>query len=329
MNAVSPAINYCMRAHARTDLPIQDVPPSTMRQTERSGILIALCGFALLSVGDAIIKTMSGEWSPLAVATLRFALGSAGLSILLAANEGRASFCPANPELQAARGFCLAAASLCFFSAIFVLPLATAMALAFVSPVIVALLSGPLLGEKVRPAVWIASLAALIGVALVLRPNLAELGVVALLPLASALFFALMIIANRASAGQGSALSMQVFVQIGAIPLLILAALGGHLSGLDSLHVTVPDWTVVARCAVVAITASAAHWLAYVGTQRAGAATIAPTTYVQMLVATFMGWWWFDDMPDLLTLAGASIIIGAGLLLWWTTPRERITRSAD
>lgn len=293
-----------------------------MQKSERSGILIALCGFALLSFGDAVIKTIAGELSPLLVAAIRFALGSAGLSLLLAVNEGPRAFRPQNPSLQVARGFCLAAASLCFFSAIFVMPLATAMALAFVSPVIVALLSGPLLGEKVRPATWVASFIALAGVALVLRPNLAALGLVALLPLASAFFFALMILANRASAGQGSALSMQVFVQIGAMPLLILAAIGGHFSGVESLRITVPDWSVVARCAVVAVTASSAHWLAYIGTQRAGAATIAPTTYIQMLVATFLGWWWFDNVPDLLTLAGAAIIIGAGLLLWWSTPRE-------
>lgn len=300
-----------------------------MQPSERSGVLIAVCGFALLSVGDAVIKSMAGEFSPLGVAALRFALGSAGLSLLLRLNQGEGAFRPRNPRLQAARGFCLAAASLFFFSAIFAMPLATAMALAFVSPVIVALLSGPLLGERVRPAVWIASAIALAGVALVLRPNLAELGLVALLPLLSALFFALMIIANRASAGQGSALSMQVFVQIGAMPLLVLAAIGGHLSGAESLRLTMPDWTIVGRCAVVAVTASAAHWLAYIGTQRAGAATIAPTTYVQMLVATFMGWWWFDDVPDLLTLTGAAIIIGAGLLLWWTTPKEPASAAAD
>ena len=300
-----------------------------MQATERSGILYALCGFALLSFGDAIIKTMAGEWSPLGVAAVRFALGAAGLSLMLRLSEGPAAFRPQSPRLQAARGFCLAAASLCFFSAIFVMPLATAMALAFVSPVIVALLSGPLLGEKVRPAVWAASLAALVGVALVLRPNLAELGLVALLPLASAFFFALMIIANRASAGQGSALSMQAFVQIGAMPLLVLAAVGGHFSGVESLTLTTPDWTIIARCAAVAVTASTAHWLAYIGTQRAGAATIAPTTYVQMLVATFMGWWWFDDVPDLLTLLGATIIIAAGLLLWWSTPKVAAAKAAD
>ena len=292
-----------------------------METSERSGILIALCGFALLSVGDAVIKTMAGEFSPLGVATMRFGLGSMGLSALLATWEGKAAFRPSDWRLQAARGFCLAAASLCFFSAVFVMPLATAMALAFIAPVIVALLSGPLLGEKVRPAVWIASAVALAGVLVVLRPNLDALGWVVLLPIASATFFALMIIANRASAGQGSALSMQVFAQVASLPLLLIAAIGGHFSGVEGLRLGIPDWTVLARCALVALTASSAHWLTYIGTQRAGAATIAPATYVQILVATALGWWWFGDIPDALTLLGAAIIVAAGLILWWTTPR--------
>ena len=291
-----------------------------MKQDDRSGILLALAGFALLSVGDAVVKTMAGEWSPLAVATLRFAIGSAGLSLLLAKFEGRRAFRPSHPWLQVGRGFCLAAASLCFFSAVFVMPLASAMALAFVAPVFVALLSGPLLGERVRPAVWLASAVALCGVALVLRPNFAEIGPAALLPLGSAFFFGLMVIANRASAGQGSALSMQVFIQIAAMPLLLIAAWTGNLSGVEALRVGTPDWTVIGRCAIVALTASTAHCLVYMATQRAGAATIAPVTYVQMLVATTLGWWWFDDVPDLLTLGGAGAIIGAGLLLWWSAP---------
>lgn len=291
-----------------------------MRQDERTGLLLAVCGFALLSCGDAVIKSMAGMWSPVAVAALRFAMGAAGLSLLLLRSEGRAAFRPTHPWLQIARGVCLAGATLCFFSAIFVLPLAETMAMTFVAPIITAVLAGPLLGERVRPVVWLASAVALGGVLLVLRPNLAEVGAVALLPLGSACFFSLMVIANRASAGQGSALSMQVFIACVAAPVLAAAAAAGHLSGIEALEIGPLDWSVAARCAIVAATASTAHWIVYLGTMRAGAATIAPTTYVQMLVATLLGWLFFGDVPDAVTVLGAAIIIGAGLLLWWRTP---------
>lgn len=277
---------------------------------------MALVGFAILSVGDAVIKTMAGEWSPLAVGALRFTFGAAGLSALLVVKQGTGAFRPARPWLQLARGLCLAIASLLFFCAIFVMPLAEATAVAFLSPLLTALLSGPLLGEQVRPQVWIASLIAFAGVALILQPNVAELGWVGLLPLASASFFSLMMIANRAAAGEGSALSMQVYVAIVAAPVIALAAWAGHHSGADILRVDLPDASVVARCALVAITASSAHFLIYLGTTRAGAATIAPMTYVQLLVASAMGWLVFGDRPGLATLAGAGVIIAAGLYLW-------------
>jgi drug/metabolite transporter (DMT)-like permease len=161
-------------------------------------------------------------------------------------------------------------------------------------------------------------------VAIVLRPNLAELGLAALLPLNSALFFALLMITNRASAGQGSALSMQVFVAGVCAPILIVGAVAAKFSGVAALDFGWPSWDVVLRCAVVAVTASTAHWLAYIGAARAGAAAIAPAIYVQMLVAIGLGWWWFDDRPDLPTLAGAALIVGAGLYLWRAGAREAL-----
>lgn len=291
-----------------------------MHGEERRAILLALTGFALLSVGDAVIKTIAGEWSPLGAAALRFAIGAAGLSALLYVKQGPAAFRPSRPWLQLARGLCLAGATLCFFSAIFVMPLAEAMALTFVSPVITAILSKPLLGEKVRPAVWLASPLALVGVALVLRPNLAEIGWPVILPLASASFFSLMVIANRASAGGGTPLAMQAYIAVVAAPALLLAALAGEASGVPTLAATWPDWTVIARCALVAVSASTAHYLIYLGTTRAGAATVAPTTYIQMLVATGLGWWWFGEAPDIIAIAGACVIIAAGLILWRGTP---------
>ena len=287
-----------------------------MLKNEQGGLILALAGFALLSSGDAVIKTMAGQWSPLAVAALRFGIGAIGLSIILLVKEGPAAFLPQRPWLQAGRGLCLAVATMCFFAAIFVMPLAEATALVFLSPIITALLSGPLLKEKVRPATWIASIIAFAGVILVLRPNISALGPIALLPLGSAFAFSLMMLANRAVAGQGSSLSMQVFVATGAAPVLILCAVIGGFSGAERFALGWPDWTVFVRCAIVAVTASTAHWLIYLGTTRAGAATIAPMTYVQLLVAITLGWLMFRDKPDAMTMLGSAVIIGAGLFLW-------------
>jgi len=271
---------------------------------ERSGLGYAITGFALLSVGDAVIKSIAGEWPAIAVAALRFSIGFAGLSLLLLRSEGPSAFIPLRPSLQVVRGVCLAIASLSFFSAIYVMPLADAMAIGFLAPVLTQALSGPLLGEKVRPMVWIVSAIALVGVAIILRPNLFELGWSALLPLVSAIFFALLMIANRASAGQGSALSMQVFIAGVCAPILIVAAVLLDLANVSGFDGGWPSWDVIARCAIVAVTASTAHWLAYVGTARAGAATIAPAIYVQMLVAILLGRLWFGDVPDFLTMIG-------------------------
>ncbi|WP_299191749.1 DMT family transporter [uncultured Erythrobacter sp.] len=287
-----------------------------MTPSERSGVAYAVTGFAVLSCGDAVVKSMAGEWPAYAVAALRFSIGALVLSALLWRQEGRGAFVARNWPLQIARGACLAFASVCFFSALYIMPMAEAMAIAFLSPILTQILAGPLLGEKVRGKVYLISLVALAGVAIILRPNLALLGWGALLPLVSAVFFALLMISNRASAGQGSALSMQVFVAAFCAPILILISSGAKLSGITALDFDWPSWDVVLRCAIVAATASTAHWLAYIGTSRAGAAQVAPAIYVQMLVVVILGWIFFDEVPDGLTLLGAGLIIAAGLYLW-------------
>ncbi len=291
-------------------------------------MLLALAGFACLSVGDAVIKTMAGMWSPIAVAALRFTIGALGLSVLLAIREGWAAFRPRHPWLQLGRGLCLAGATLTFFSSIFLMPLAEATALVFLAPILTALLSGPMLGEKVRRATFVASVVAFIGVVIVLRPNVLELGVTAFLPVCAAFFMALLMIANRASAGTGSPLSMQVYMAAIAAPILALAALIGRETGAEILQFSWPSPDVLIRCAIVAVTASTAHWLVFHGTARSGAATVAPMTYVQLLVAGALGWWWFGDAPDGGTVIGASIIIAAGLYLWRDGAKAQVRTSA-
>lgn len=287
-----------------------------MSPDNRTGLIFALAGFSLLSVGDAVIKTMAGEWSPVAIAALRFAIAAVVLSAMLGAREGGSAFRLPHWWIQVGRGAALAISALAFFTSLFVMPLATATALTFTSPIITALLAGPLLGEPPRRQTWIASVIAFAGVLVILRPNLIEVGWAAALPLVSAAGFSLLIIANRFVAGKASGLAMQASVALMAAPMLILAAPLLALTGEPRFAIGWPEWSVIARCAVVALFASTAHWLIYIGTTRSGAASVAPMSYVQMLVAGAIGWAWFGDRPDLFTLLGAAIIIAAGLYLW-------------
>ena len=288
-----------------------------MRQNDSHGLLFALAGFCLLSVGDSVVKTIAGAWPGTAVALTRYAIGAALLGILLWRHEGRAGFRLGHWRWHLVRGFAVALATVAFFSALFVMPLAEATSITFTSPMLTVLLAAPVLGERIRPVAILAMLLAFGGVVIVLRPSFAELGPAALLPLISALGMSLLMLGNRAVAGTGSSLAMQFAVAAIALPVIAAATLIGHLSGVPRFHVGAVDWSVITRCAVVACTASTAHWLVFLGTERTGAARVAPMTYVQMLMALGLGWVLFGERPDWIALAGAAVIIAGGLLLWW------------
>lgn len=236
--------------------------------------------------------------------------------MFLLVKEGRRGFALPRPDIQLMRGAAVAAATILFFSSIFLMPLAEATAIGFTTPMITAILSSIFLKERTRTATWVASLAAFLGVLIILRPNIAELGWVALMPLAAALCMAMVMMGNRAVSTAGSPLLMQFLIASIAVPFVVGAAVIGHFSGFPPLQVGIPDWTIIAKCCVVAVSASFAHWLIYMGTTRASAADIAPMTYVQLLIAMALGVAIFGDWPDLTSLAGSAIIVGAGLYLW-------------
>jgi drug/metabolite transporter (DMT)-like permease len=125
-----------------------------------------------------------------------------------------------------------------------------------------------------------------------------------------------LIMINRKSAGDAPVLVMQFVLAVFAAPFLVLAATILSLSAGPAFEVPVPSPIVVLKCAAVACLASLGHLLLYAATMRASAAVIAPTTYVQIMMASLLGWLWFGDPPDAATLGGAVLIILGGLWLW-------------
>lgn len=279
-------------------------------------LLLAAAGFSILSVGDAIVKSMAGDWPAPAVSALRYAFGAIGLAAAVALHHGRAGFVLPRPWLQFGRGAAVALATICFFLGVMAMPLADATAILFTSPILTALLSALVLGERAPRAAWGAIALAFAGVLIVLRPNLAEVGAAAFYPIGAAVGMAWLMILNRKAAGDAPVLVMQLLLALFAAPLLIAAAALLALSGAPQFAIPWPSMDVVAKCLTVAFTATCGHLLIYSATIRASAALVAPMTYVQLLVAAGLGWAWFGDRPDATGFAGAALIVGGGLWLW-------------
>ncbi len=285
---------------------------------------VALAGFSLLSVGDGVMKSMAGQWPGTGITTLRFAFGAALMGGVVLWREGRAGFRATRLGLHAARGCALAVASLCFYLAIFTMPLATATTIQFVSPMLVGLIAAVALGERMRWEGVVATVAAFAGVLIVLRPGSVELGWNALLPLASAFGLASLIVLNRMASGTASVLGSQFLVAAFCTPVLLMASVVGHLTGAPSLHLGPLPWSVAARALAIAGTASLGHTLIFAATLRVGAAEIAPMVYGQLLVALTLGAVFYGDRPDGWSLLGAAVVVGAGLFLWRRQGRRNL-----
>ncbi|HQS68696.1 MAG: EamA family transporter [Novosphingobium sp. 28-62-57] len=282
----------------------------------RAGLLFALGGFAMLSLGDVVVKSMAGLWPGSAIAAVRYVIGAIGLGVILYQREGRAGFAFPHLRWQVLRGCSVGVSALAGFTALHLMPIGEFTAISFTSPMLTALLAALLLSEKLRRETLLASMVAFAGVLIILRPNFAILGPVALLPVLAATGMALLIIANRKVSGSGSALAMQFTVATVAAVFLSVAAIAGHLSGIALFEIPPMPPSVLVKIVIVAVNASIAHALIYLATTRAGAAAIAPMTYVQLLMAGGLGWLVFGERPDLPSAIGALIIVGAGLYLW-------------
>ena len=281
-----------------------------------ASLAMALTGFTIMSVGDAVVKSMAGEWPAPAVSALRYTFGTVGLGVAVALLHGRSGFVVPRPWLQVGRAAAVSLATICFFLGVMAMPLADATAIQFTSPILTALLSGIVLRERVPAAAAGATLLAFAGVLVVLRPNVMELGPSAFYPLGAAFGMSWLIMFNRKSAGDAPVLVMQFVLAIFAAPLLIVAATTLSLVAGPGFEVPVPSLEVVLKCGFVAVCASIGHLLLYAATVRANAAVIAPTTYVQLMMASLLGWLWFGDAPDGATIGGAVLIIAGGLWLW-------------
>ncbi len=220
---------------------------------------------------------------------------------------------PQNPLAHALRAALLSAATFLFFSALKTMPIADALAIFFVQPIIVTALSGAVLGEKVGARGWTAVVIGFAGILVILRPGMGALNTGALLALAAGAALALYFLLSHRMAA--SAPAAVVTLQTNAI-----AALG--LGLIVPAIWTPPSLSQWAMLAGVGIIASMGHFLILRAYDHAEASLLAPLAYTEMAMATLLGWLVFGQFPDGFTFLGVAILAVATLITAWPALRS-------
>ena len=231
-----------------------------------------------------------------------------------------ASISRAQLPLMVARAVCLLAATYCFIAAIRVMPIADALAIAFVEPFIILLLGYLVFRDKIGPRRIIASAVGFGGALLVIQPSLAAFGWVALYPLATAFTFAAYMIITRGLSKNVGPLTMQFQTALIATALCLPVLWLGDGSGFTDIDPVWPEGVFWIWLVGVGVAAAASHLMMTYALGMAPASTLAPLHYLEIVTAVILGFLIFGDFPNWLTWIGIAIIVSSGLYVIY---RER------
>jgi drug/metabolite transporter (DMT)-like permease len=274
-------------------------------QPTRGAVLMALAVLMFASM-DVLTKHMTLIYAVPLVVFMRYAGNLVALVAVFGPVHGRNLIRVQRPWLVVLRGMCLATSSLCAALAFHLMPMAEAIAILFLAPFGVMLLAGPILGEKIGPAHWMAAFAGLAGVLLVVRPGsgLDPVGVT----------FAL------TGAGCGivyNMLSRSLARSETTHAMLFWTALIGTVVFGAALPWTwpsvTPSLTDFALFATIGVLATLGHFLFTQAFRVAPASVIAPVNYLQLVWEGLLGWLVFGNVPDAIGLGGMALIAVGGI----------------
>lgn len=208
-----------------------------------------------------------------------------------------------------------------FVAAVQTMPIADALAIVFVEPFILLGLGFLLFGEQVGPRRIIASLVGFAGALLVIQPNFAIFGAVALWPLVTAVAFAFYILVTRHLSRDLPPVAMNFHTGWMAVLLMLPVLTLGAATDLPLLALSMPAPVVWLQLFCVALAATVAHLFISYALRFAPSATLAPLHYLEIISAAAFGWLFFRDWPNLTSWAGITIITASGLFIIWREHR--------
>ncbi len=291
---------------------------TTQRRHNLAGIAWMVAAVGALSMMDAAMKWLAPHYPPLEVAALRGACSLPIVLVWVAVGGGFRQVLSRRWLLHLTRGALSVLMLGAFITAVRALPLADAYSIFFVAPLLVTALSVPILGERVGGRRWAAIAVGMLGVLVVLRPTGAgALTWAGLAALTSAGCYALSVIAVRVLGRTDSTLSMVFWFTT----LLTLGA--GALAARVWVPLRPEHWPPLA---VLAVTGTSGQYAVTEAFRRGEASAVAPFEYTALGWGLVLDWVLWSTRPDASVLAGAAIIVGAGIYL---VRHERVHAEAE
>lgn len=292
------------------------------QQNTRLGIGLMLVTVLLFSLQDAFSRHLAEIYSVFVVVAIRFWFSGLLALAQAARSPGgiRAAARTRHPVLQILRGVLLVT-EICVIVASFVrVGLVGTHAIFVTAPLIVTALSGPVLGEKVGWRRWTAVAVGFLGVLIVIRPGADVFTPWMILPLVSALAFALYGLLTRYVSRQDTAQTSFFWMNVAAAVTITPIGLW-HWEWLAGL-----DWLWMAA---LCVNAALAHFLFIRANEVAEASAIQPFAYFQLPIVAVIGVLFFDEALRPHVVVGAAIVVGAGLFTLWREQQLARRQAAD
>ena len=279
------------------------------------GIVCMVAGSALVIFNDVIIKLLTTDY-PVGQAMFVRALFVFPPILLFAWHEGRISNLKVhNVKGQALRSAIVVTGMFLFLTAISLMPIADALAIAFAAPLLATALAVPVLGERVGWRRWSAVFIGLGGVILIIRPTGEGIALVALLPLGSAVTLALRDIVTRRLSVSDSSSSILMFTTSAVVVVSLASSLAEPLFGWREASWRAMSWEHVAMLGVAGFLLAGAQYLMIEAVRLAEVGLVAPFKYTSMVWAVLLGYLVFGTLPDAWIISGSVLVVASGLYM--------------
>ncbi len=279
------------------------------------GILQLCAGMLIIPILDVFAKLLGGRLDPVEVTLMRFIMHTCLMAPFVV--YLRLWQIPKKTLIiQAARGVLIAVATVCFFAALQYLPMAEAIAIYFVQPIILTILSAVFLGETIRARRIIAIFVGMIGTVIILQPSVMIFGVAAAFPLGSSIAMALYMVLTRKIAYSVHPFQMQFTAGITAVAVLSVTLMIGVVIGLPGTSFLVPSAKELIWIFGMGLAATIGHVFIVWAMGNAPANVLAPFQYVEIIGAATLGYFVFNDVPAGSTMVGVAIIVLSGVYLF-------------